>query len=176
MHPQTSQGFGFTGASTHPANKAVSLFRSHPYAVTSIATGAALALTALVNYRLAKKAERDNPPIGRFVELDGVRLHFVERGEGEPLVLLHGNGSMLEDFESSGLIDMAAAEYRVIAFDRPGHGHSERPRTTDLDTRNAGGSHKGGAGTHARSKGHCFGAFIRVRCGDSACFEVPRMR
>ena len=33
-----------------------------------------------------------------------------------------------EDFDCSGLIDLAAREYRVIAFDRPGFGHSERPR------------------------------------------------
>jgi pimeloyl-ACP methyl ester carboxylesterase len=129
MHPQKSHAFGATEASSRLA-KAVTLFRSHPYAVASIATGAALALTALVNYRVAKKAERDNPPMGQFVELDGVRLHFVERGKGEPLVLLHGNGSMIQDFESSGLIDMAAAEYRVIVFDRPGHGHTDRPRST----------------------------------------------
>ena len=38
----------------------------------------------------------------------GVRLHYVERGSGEPLVLLHGNGSMIQDFESSGLVDLAA--------------------------------------------------------------------
>jgi pimeloyl-ACP methyl ester carboxylesterase len=62
--------------------------------------------------------------------VDGVRLHYVERGEGEPLVLLHGNGSMIQDFETSGLIDMAAENYRVIVFDRPGYGHSERPRST----------------------------------------------
>jgi pimeloyl-ACP methyl ester carboxylesterase len=37
---------------------------------------------------------------------------------------------MVEDFECSGLIDMAAIRHRVIAFDRPGFGHSERPRTT----------------------------------------------
>ena len=49
-----------------------------------------------------------NPPAGQFLEVDGVRLHYVERGEGEPLVLLHGNGSMIQDFETSGLIDMAA--------------------------------------------------------------------
>ena len=54
----------------------------------------------------------------------------VERGSGEPLVLLHGNGSMVQDFESSGLIDLAAKKYRVIAFDRPGYGHSDRPRST----------------------------------------------
>ena len=58
---------------------------------------------ALVNRHLAKKAERDNPAAGRFLDVDGVRLHYVERGSGEPLVLLHGNGSMIEDFESSGL-------------------------------------------------------------------------
>jgi pimeloyl-ACP methyl ester carboxylesterase len=61
--------------------------------------------------------------------MNGVRLHYVERGTGEPLVLLHGNGSMVQDFESSGLLAMAAQEYRVIAFDRPGFGHSERPRS-----------------------------------------------
>jgi len=35
---------------------------------------------------------------------------------------------MIQDFESSGLIDLAAMKYRVIAFDRPGFGHSDRPR------------------------------------------------
>jgi pimeloyl-ACP methyl ester carboxylesterase len=35
---------------------------------------------------------------------------------------------MIEDFESSGLIDAAARNYRVIVFDRPGFGHSDRPR------------------------------------------------
>ena len=60
--------------------------------------------------------------------MQGVRLHYVERGTGPALVLLHGNGSMIEDFQSSGLIDLAAKKYRVIAFDRPGFGHSNRPR------------------------------------------------
>jgi len=83
-----------------------------------------------VNRQLAKKAERQNPPIGQFLTVDGVRLHFTDRGDGEALVLLHGNGSMIEDFESSGLIDTAAKKYRVIVFDRPGYGHSDRPRST----------------------------------------------
>jgi pimeloyl-ACP methyl ester carboxylesterase len=89
---------------------------------------AVLAVSAAVNYRLAKKAERDNPPTGKFLEINGVRLHYVERGAGDALVMLHGNGSMIEDFASSGLIDLAAKNYRVITFDRPGFGHSERPR------------------------------------------------
>ena len=57
-----------------------------------------------------------------------MRLHYIERGEGDALVLLHGNGSMIQDFSSSGLIEMAAERYRVIAIDRPGFGCSNRPR------------------------------------------------
>jgi pimeloyl-ACP methyl ester carboxylesterase len=103
---------------------------SHPIAVSVAGMVAALTVSALVNRLIAKKAERDNPPRGTFVEVDGVRLHYIERGQGEPLVLLHGNGSMIQDFVSSGLLDKAAHKYRVIAFDRPGFGYSERPRLT----------------------------------------------
>jgi pimeloyl-ACP methyl ester carboxylesterase len=102
--------------------------QAHPFAVAAVTTVGALALSALVNRRLARNAEHDNPPAGRFLEVNGVRLHYVERGSGTPLVLLHGNGSMIQDFESSGLIDSAAKNYRVIVFDRPGFGHSNRPR------------------------------------------------
>jgi pimeloyl-ACP methyl ester carboxylesterase len=102
----------------------------HPVAVGAAVVVAALAISALVNRFVAKKAERNNPPTGKFVEVEGVRLHYIERGEGESLVLLHGNGSMIEDFSSSGLVDKAARRYRVIVFDRPGFGHSERPRRT----------------------------------------------
>src|SRR6478736_587770 len=102
--------------------------QAHPYVAAAAVTVGALAIMALVNHRLAKKAESDNPAAGRFLDVDGVRMHYVERGSGEPLILLHGNGSMIEDFESSGLIDLAAKNYRVIVFDRPGFGHSDRPR------------------------------------------------
>jgi pimeloyl-ACP methyl ester carboxylesterase len=57
-----------------------------------------------------------------------VRLHYVERGTGEPLLLIHGNGTQIEDFETSGLLSLAAETHRVIVFDRPGFGHSSRPR------------------------------------------------
>lgn len=92
--------------------------------------GAALAASAYVVRERTRRAQNENPPLGRFVEVDGVRLHYMERGEGEPLVLLHGDGSMIQDFLSSGLVEMAARKYRVIVFDRPGYGYSERPRTT----------------------------------------------
>jgi pimeloyl-ACP methyl ester carboxylesterase len=92
------------------------------------ATVALLASAALLNNYLAKKAQRDHPPAGRFLEANGVRLHYVERGRGDAVVLLHGNGSMIQDFESSGLVDLVAKDHRAIVFDRPGFGHSDRPR------------------------------------------------
>jgi pimeloyl-ACP methyl ester carboxylesterase len=103
-------------------------FRRYP-AITAVAGAATfVAVTAIVNRQFAKKAQRDNPPLGRFIDVDGVHLHYVERGNGRPLVLFHGNRSMIQDFESSGLIDLAAENYRAIVFDRPGFGHSLRPR------------------------------------------------
>ena len=92
--------------------------------------GAALALAATAAYvqRRSARAERAHPPLGRFITIDGVKLHYLEEGDGPPLVLLHGLGSMVEDFVLSGLVREASKRYRVIAFDRPGYGHSERPR------------------------------------------------
>jgi pimeloyl-ACP methyl ester carboxylesterase len=85
-----------------------------------------------MNVLLAKQAETKNPPLGHFVSVDGVRLHYIERdhshGKSEPIVLLHGNGTMAQDFVCSGLIDRAARTFRALAFDRPGCGYSERPR------------------------------------------------
>jgi hypothetical protein len=34
------------------------------------------------------------------------------RGEGEPIVLIHGNGTMIQDFTVSGLVDRLASRYR----------------------------------------------------------------
>jgi pimeloyl-ACP methyl ester carboxylesterase len=93
------------------------------------AAGAAIGGLALVNRAQAKRAERDNPPLGKFLTVDGVKLHYLERGEGAPVVLLHGNGTMIEDWIVSGALDELAKTHRVIAFDRPGFGHSERPRS-----------------------------------------------
>ncbi|WP_248323640.1 MULTISPECIES: alpha/beta fold hydrolase [unclassified Caballeronia] len=76
----------------------------------------------------ARRAERDHPPVGRFIDVDGVRLHYIDEGEGPVIVLLHGNLVMLQDYVASGLFDRLAQRHRVIAFDRPGFGFSERPR------------------------------------------------
>jgi pimeloyl-ACP methyl ester carboxylesterase len=93
---------------------------------------AAAGLAAAFAYVQVKKhaAEEENPPAGKFIDVDGVRLHYIERGEGPALVLLHGNGLFADDFALSGLMDAASRTHRVIAFDRPGFGYSERPSNT----------------------------------------------
>jgi pimeloyl-ACP methyl ester carboxylesterase len=93
-----------------------------------LGTAAVLAASALFVRARTQAAERDNPPEGKFVTVQGVKLHYVDRGQGQPLVLIHGNGTMVRDFALSGLLDRASRNYRVIVIDRPGYGHSERPR------------------------------------------------
>ena len=94
-----------------------------------VAIGAiALAGAALLANRRAAKAERDHPARGAFVTANGVRLHYVERGSGSPVVFLHGNGGMVDDMLISGIVDHTSGSHRAIVFDRPGFGHSARPR------------------------------------------------
>src|SRR4051812_27222477 len=123
-------------------------------ALLPAAGGAALlgGAAAVAVHRRVARAEREHRPLGRFITVEGVRLHYAEFGEGPPLVLLHGLGSMVEDFLLSGLIREASSRYRVIAFDRPGYGHSERPR---------------------RFK---YGPFAQARLIDAACRELNARR
>jgi pimeloyl-ACP methyl ester carboxylesterase len=100
--------------------------RSRSGAILGIAA-VALAATAVFYIDKARRVERRNPPQGRFVDVDGVRLHYLEQGEGLPVVLLHGNVVTAEDFAYSGILDLAAKNHRVIAFDRPGMDYSDRP-------------------------------------------------
>ena len=92
-----------------------------------VAAGAASAAMTTYNIYRARKVEREYPPAGRFITVNGIRLHYIERGEGPPVVLLHGNMVTAEDFDTSGVLDLVATQHRVIAFDRPGFGYSDRP-------------------------------------------------
>jgi pimeloyl-ACP methyl ester carboxylesterase len=95
---------------------------------TLVGSAAALAASALYVASKTHEAERETPPLGQFLTIDGMRLHYVERGQGEPLLLIHGNGMMIQDFLVSGIVDDLAERYRVIIIDRPGYGYSDRPR------------------------------------------------
>ena len=95
---------------------------------TGLIAAAAIAASAVLVRHQARQAEWESPPTGTFLEVDGIRLHYLERGEGPPVVLLHGNGVMARDFVASGLFDRLSRRYRVLAIDRPGFGYSARPR------------------------------------------------
>jgi pimeloyl-ACP methyl ester carboxylesterase len=90
--------------------------------------GIGLAGAAAIAQRHAAEAEGRYPPLGRFISAGGTRLHYIESGKGRPVVFLHGNSTMLEDLLISGVLEQTARTYRAVAFDRPGFGHSERPR------------------------------------------------
>ena len=118
------------GSSHRFSQSSIPVLARHRVVAGAVLFVAALAASALVNRAMARQADRKNPPRGSFMEVRGLRLHYIEQGQGEPLVLLHGNSGMIEDFTSSGIVARAAKKYRVIVFDRPGFGHSERPRGT----------------------------------------------
>lgn len=65
----------------------------------------------------------------KFVTVEGTRLHFVIKGAGRPVVLIHGNPGSGQDWTS--LFRPLAMHNKAIAFDRPGHGLSERPERGD---------------------------------------------
>lgn len=96
-----------------------------PLGILAGAAGAALAARALLgwNRRAVADAERRYPPSGSFLTADGIRLHYIERGSGTPVVLLHGAAGTLHDFDY--VVDALAREHRVVVFDRPGHGYSD---------------------------------------------------
>jgi len=70
-------------------------------------------------------AEADYPPEGQFVTVDGRRVHAVVRGEGPDVILIHGAGGNTREWTFQ-FMDRLTDRYRVIAFDRPGMGYTDR--------------------------------------------------
>lgn len=63
------------------------------------------------------------------VEADGFRIRYCEAGQGTPLVHLHGAGGL----RLTRAHDLLAGQFRVIAFEMPGFGHSpENTRTQTM--------------------------------------------
>jgi len=91
------------------------------------AVGALVGTGALYSQLARRRSERLAPATGRFVTIDGARLHYVEAGEGLPILLIHGLGGQLRNF-SYALMERLARSHRVVLLDRPGAGHSPRVR------------------------------------------------
>lgn len=71
-------------------------------------------------------AEKDYPPEGEFVVVDGHQVHYVQEGQGPDVVLIHGSMGSTRDATFRLLPALVEAGYRVTAFDRPGLGYTPR--------------------------------------------------
>jgi pimeloyl-ACP methyl ester carboxylesterase len=84
-------------------------------------------------------------------------------------VLFHGNGSMIQDLLISGIVDRLASRYRVLCFDRPGFGYSQRPRMRIWTATSQAGLFVralGQLGVHDPIVlGHSWGALVAVAIG-----------
>jgi pimeloyl-ACP methyl ester carboxylesterase len=90
----------------------------------------AAVLLGLLLAGLAASVRRDLPaselearyaqPPSRFLEVDGLRMHYRDEGQGPALVLLHGSNASLFTWE--GWARELSGHFRVISVDLPGHG------------------------------------------------------
>lgn len=89
--------------------------------------GAVAASLKLFSDTTARRHEQAVPQDGEIADIDGTRLHFVDKGSGPAIVLIHGLGGQMRDF-ARALVDDLAADHRVVLVDRPGSGYSVRPK------------------------------------------------
>jgi 2-hydroxy-6-oxonona-2,4-dienedioate hydrolase len=64
----------------------------------------------------------------RYYDAGGIRTRCFEKGEGKPLILLHGGGGHAETWVRN-LIPLSQ-KYRVLAIDYLGHGYTDKPKIT----------------------------------------------
>lgn len=70
--------------------------------------------------------DKDEYPFeSHWYERDGVAMHYVDEGEGVPIVLTHGNPDW--SFLNRNIIKEMSKKARVIAYDLPGFGFSDTP-------------------------------------------------
>jgi len=103
--------------------------RSVAFKIIATLSVAALAGCAVFTDRQASArtvaAEREYPPEGQFINVNGRQVHAVVAGQGPDLVLIHGAGGNTREF-TFDFMQRLTDRYRVIVFDRPGLGYTDR--------------------------------------------------
>ena len=124
-------------------------------------------------------ADRSFPPAGRFVDVEGGRIHLLEKpgnNDAAPVVLLlHGASGNAQDMMNSigtGL----SGRYRIVAPDRPGHGWSDRPEGRDDASPARQASLIVQALAALGVSRHRRRPFVVRRAGDRACARPRRSR
>ncbi len=92
--------------------------------------------------------------IHRDVEVDGIRIHLVEQGEGPLVLLVHGFPESWYSWRQQ-LPALAAAGYRAVAIDVRGYGRSSRPESIEeyRMTRLGRGHRRSGGSPGGRPRG-----------------------
>jgi pimeloyl-ACP methyl ester carboxylesterase len=90
-------------------------------ALIALSVGGLVLFTAVT----ARRVEKALPPRGQFIEVSRARIHYLDKGSGPPIVILHGLGGQMGNF-TYALLDQLTGEFRVILMDRPGSGYSRR--------------------------------------------------
>jgi cis-3-alkyl-4-acyloxetan-2-one decarboxylase len=70
--------------------------------------------------------ESEYPFPSKFLDLDGVRYHYIDEGRGETLLCVHGNPTW--SFAWRNFIKDLSRDYRVVAIDHVGCGFSDKPQ------------------------------------------------
>jgi pimeloyl-ACP methyl ester carboxylesterase len=91
-------------------------------ALLALGVGALVIFTA----RTARQVEAALPPLGRFIDIDGARIHYLDRGSGPTILCIHGLAGQMRHF-TYALLDKLKSDYRLVIVDRPGSGYSTRP-------------------------------------------------
>jgi pimeloyl-ACP methyl ester carboxylesterase len=95
-----------------------------------IVLAAIILILLAISWTVLSINKRAIPPPYNFVETNGAKLHYFEKGSGPAVVFVHGSNGSLQDFKLS-VIDQLTKDFRTVAFDRPGHGHSERGHSVE---------------------------------------------
>ncbi|MFZ4928058.1 alpha/beta fold hydrolase [Chryseobacterium sp. Mn2064] len=73
--------------------------------------------------RLIEKSNYgNNPKAGKYYDVNGIRMYCETYGQGQPLLLIHGNGGSIVDFSKQ--IPFFSKKYKVIVADSRSHGKS----------------------------------------------------
>lgn len=85
----------------------------------------------MANHWLDKSAY---PFTSNYFDINGHRLHYIDEGEGETVLFVHGTPSWSFDFRE--IIKRLKADYRCVAIDHIGFGLSDKPEAYDYATQN----------------------------------------
>jgi len=147
---------------------------------SGLAAGAAGALWAFPRWLIGRSEDRELAEVarpGQVLHLDGLDIHYVDKGQGPAVVLIHGLGGCLYNFRYN--ISALSERLRVVALDLKGFGYSDRPPDADYSQTAqaelvAGFMERLGVG-RAAVLGHSLGGAIALRLASLFPERVDRL-